>query len=97
MSAHDATDLSPNDTPWKFRGFQPDQSRSFCSARVFAIFKICRFPLLKIAGFHFFDLFWEDPGAPWEHPGTTEDQFGGSWGLQRPLCVEVTFQEIEKS
>ena len=23
------------------------------------------------------------PGAPREHPGTTKDQFGGSWGLHR--------------
>ena len=45
----------------------------------------------------FLKLFWKIPGAPREHQGTTKDQFGSSWGLQGPFCVEVTFQEIPKS
>ena len=34
-----------------------------------------------------------------EHPGTTNDQFGGSWGLQGPFGVEVatSIQEIQQS
>ena len=38
--------------------------------------------------------FWEHPGGARKHPGTTEDQFGGSWSIQGPCCVEVNFQEI---
>ena len=57
-----------------------------------------RFPGSQLSDFvSFLISFWEDPGAPREHPGTTEDQFGGSWGLQGPFCVEVTFKEIQKS
>ena len=30
-----------------------------------------------------------------EYPGTTEDQFGGSWGLHGQFCVGVSFREIQ--
>ena len=34
MSAHDVTDLSPDGTPWKLRGFRPNQYRRFFGARL---------------------------------------------------------------
>ena len=90
-----ASDSSPNGTPWKLRGFQPDQYRWFSGARLW------NFQDLQVSTFDFSEFilflikFWEDPGAPREHPGTTEDPFGGSWVLQGPFCVEVTFQKYK--
>ena len=59
--------------------------------RIFANFEICRFTLFIFLNYYFI------LGASREHPGTTEDQFGGSWGLQGTFCVVVTFQEIRNS
>ena len=55
-------------------------------------------------GFHFwffglgviFHLISAASRSSGEHPGTSEDQFGGSWGLQGACCVEITFQETQK-
>ena len=83
---------SPNGTPFELRGFRPDQSRWFVD--------LSRFPGFHVLFFWFsivFILFWQDPGAPREHPGATEDSFIDSWSLQGPFWVEVTFQEIPQS
>ena len=79
MSIHDVSDLLPNGTPWELRGCWLDIFWLFLGA---CFWEFQDFPGFQ---FQFYDFvsflisFWEDPGWPREHPGTTEDLQGPSW------------------
>ena len=53
-------------------------------------------PHFSFLGFLLFPIsFWEHPGGPREHPGTTDYLFAGSCGLSGLFCLQLTFQEIQ--
>ena len=85
MSTHDASDLSPNGTPWKLRGFWPDRSRLFFGARLCKFQDFPRF-LLFILWICLFSNFIlggsrrtsDDPGSIQRPLRISRDHLGGN-------------------
>ena len=82
------------------------QAERISTRPISMIFRRASSRISKCPGVHFLFLgnyvipylFWEHPGGPKEHPGTTVDQFGGGWGLQGPcLMIFLKSRYHEKS